>query len=395
MRIIPEFSSYDGGPSFIYQAKIFYKCEEKLGSGTFGEVFRFESNDRSQFSVKSELIYAGKYCYGAEFQKEAEWYQKIYGVGVFSGNAKNKIKPHYILMPFFEGKTLYAVTYDSVKEVFYRWLKTANAVNQLHQKQGLVHCDLKTDNVIIGKRIDQKMPDASPENAFIIDFGCLTPVDSLRPDFFYDSLENKARFYHQPPEIFLCQRKKIKAHPMQDVYALGILLRDIFRIFVLQKHGDRDFFDAKNIVRTIKENLTHQDFSQRWPITKAIYMVAITFFSRISREILVKQIDDECLNKLDQADLLPSVWRTTTIAVLQMHIDLLTFEQKNKKSKKKEHKINGLRFLQSEIKISDPKLLEKMISDTKIKFPDVTAGIFSRRTKMLLVDVAAVTPVFY
>ncbi|MCX7120951.1 MAG: protein kinase [Gammaproteobacteria bacterium] len=395
MRTTVDFSEYDGGPSFKFQEKIFYRSGKKLGSGTFGDVFRFKSDDESQLCLKSEIMHYGKYSAGLDFKKEADWYHKIYGLGVFSGNPYDKTTPHYILMPFFEGKTLHDIAYQSVKEVFYHWIKTADAINQLHEKYNAVHCDLKADNVMFGKYSDLNLKNAQRENAFVIDFGWLSPVGAIRLDHFHDTLYCKTQFYHQPPEVFTRYRNVIKADPTHDIYSLGVLLGDMFRLFFSRKEQDGAFVNAKEIALTVKDNLAHQDHRQRWSIAKAIYILGITFFSRIPRELFINKMDDVYLGKAHCDDLLAIVWHEIASIALRAQVTILQAELEKRKSKQKEQKVKGLNLLESEMKIKNPEFFGKAISDVKVKCPELTAGFFSRRTKVLLAEMLAVTPVFY
>src|SRR3990167_10796796 len=107
----PDFSNYDGGDHFIFEKKYYRKCGEKIGNGVYGEVFCFQADDHTKLAVKSELIFDFNFIFGNDFQKEAAWYQKIYGLGVFSGDPNNQHTSHFILMPYFEGKTLYTFRY--------------------------------------------------------------------------------------------------------------------------------------------------------------------------------------------------------------------------------------------------------------------------------------------
>lgn len=389
----PDFSKYNGENTFTFQGKIYQKRSDALGSGASGEVFCFEADDHTKVAVKSELIFYGEYTAGAHFQKEAAWYQKIYGHGVFSGDADNILVPHYILMPYFEGKTLYSLSYHSIHDVLFSWIKTASAVKQLHEEHRVVHGDLKSDNVIFGKHTDR-------EQAFVIDFGLASEIGALRNHHVVDTDKNRRIYTQYAPEIFTKRLKKQVqiAQPHQDIYSLGILLSQGYSLF-FEQHGCTEApINTFHTMHEVQINLTKDDPLQRWSIAKGIFILMTTFFSYIPRETWITSIDEGALSELSHNNLTNAVWRSiASIAIYVRHNELeaeqKALEKRGKKSDCKEQKINGLRQLQSDIKIKNPEMLGIMIANAQVKFPELTAGVFSRRTKILLNKLTAAVSV--
>lgn len=366
---IPDFSSYNGGNFFFFGRKVF-SCEKVLGSGAYGNVFLFTSRDGEKLAVKCERRYHDRYAFGAYFKAEAEWYQKIHGLGVFSGDLANYTKPHYMLIPYFEGKPLYEVIYYSVKQVFFDWIWTAAAINELHEKHHVIHGDLKTDNIISGKRV------------YLIDFGFVTRVNTKRGTVFRID-ENNSQ-YHQAPELFTNTNEKQLAKTTQDIYSLGLLLRDLFSIYTENAFLIDDTHSSQT--QEVIENLSTRDPSQRWTIAKAIYLLATSFLSTIPRNMWQTsiKIDEKAKNP---ALFMPFICVMLLNNALQIRIDELTQEKKrlNEKSKgarTKGKKITGLSDLQKELtQLSSSALdvLHKAKQDS-----DMTAGFFRHKTRDLL-----------
>lgn len=110
------FFNYQGGEKFEYGGDTFFK-RDLLGMGGFAGAHRFESldpkADPKNLVVKCETgIYTAQsgntavYANGDNFQSEANFYNQVYQCGVFSGIAQDTGSAHYILMPYFPGKTL-------------------------------------------------------------------------------------------------------------------------------------------------------------------------------------------------------------------------------------------------------------------------------------------------
>lgn len=396
----PVFSEYDGSNAFIFYEKI-YQRQKMLGNGAYGEVYCFEADDHTMLAVKCEMLFHGRYGYGSLFQQEAKWCQKIYGLGILSGDPKNSAVPHYILMPYFKGKTLYHFDYGSLKDVFFAWIKTADAVNQLHTQHKIVHGDLKSDNVVLGTCFNPLVSHDDREKAFVIDFGFATRIHAHRDIYISDTEENKKRYAQHAPEIFGEADVGHIAMATHDIYSLGMLLSGMYRVFVNQNEVIEDLVPEHETLTEVKENLMCEDPTKRWSIAKAIFMLITTFFSHIPKPVWVTFSSGALLSKkMQSSTLMRELWERTAGYAIYVREQELQKEQKalaaqGKKSSRKENKINGLQLLQSDIQIYDPVEFEAIVTRTKEKFPNLTAGVFSQRTKTLVDELSRVAAVFH
>lgn len=95
-----------------------------------------------------------------------------------------------------------------------------------------------------------------------------------------------------------------------------------------------------------------------------------------------------------------AVWEfTLSVAIHHRRTELETeqkaLEEKGKYSSRKAEKINGLLRLESEIQIRDPALFGVALSKTTEQYPELTSGVFSKRTAMLISEITALAPVFH
>lgn len=380
----PNFNHYRGELCFSFEKKIFY-YQKKLGSGGFGTVFLFESkNPPMQVAIKEDRKQHGYFRSGNSFEVEAQWYKKIYGLGELSGDPKNKFEPHYILMPYFPGKTLYKIHYPSLHNLLSWWMKTAHAVWGFYEKNQAVHCDIKADNVIINTDTDE---------IAIIDFGLMCTENETRRYQFYEYKDDPAAFWQHAPEVFTSSSKKMTASHTQDIYSLGMILISAFKSFMMNASVDTSASDASLTIHLVHSKLTHQNPLDRWSIAKAIYMLATTFFSKIPRQFWLTHSDDKNQIRLRHDEMMTTTWKTTSILALQYCVKKLEDEQETlsflqKKFSNKPEKILGIKKLQSDIVVSNPALFSDKVSMAKKEFPNLTAGIFLNRTETVLQEIA-------
>lgn len=382
---IPNFSDYRGGDCFVFQNKNFYFVK-RLGDGSFGEVLCFESEDHAtRYAVKCEKKYANHYGCGAYFENEAKWFQVVHGMGVLSGDLKDNTTPHFVLMPYFEGKPLYKKHYISAKQVFYDWIWTAAAIQELHQKHHAIHGDLKSDNVISGEKV------------YLVDFGLTTKIDFFRKMTFRTA--DSKTLYHQAPELFTATPTRKKACAAQDIYGLGILLRNLFNLLSCHtlKPASPYIMQCKK-VQEIHEKLCDHDPECRWSIAKAIYMLASLFLISVPYSLWEQR---SCvLNEKLENDAVPfmkTMNKLILYGAIQIRIDELTKEKNETtrsfiETKIKQKKITGLQELQIKL-VSHPIRMRQTIYDAK-RDSEITQGIFRHKTQDLLNELALVTTGF-
>lgn len=365
---VPDFSVYDGGDQFAYQNKTLHRVKF-LGSGSFSEVFLFETKDKKdRYAVKCEKAFCCGYCHGDDFSSEAKWYEAIYGLGVLSGDAKNSHAPHYILIPYFQGQLLGLKIYRSVKELFFYWIWTAIAIHHLHQKHHMIHGDLKVDNVVAGNN-----------EVFLIDFGFSTIINHVRRSYFYP--EEQFIIRHQSPELFSENFKAIKAHESQDIYSLGCLLRNLFFSFYVDNISSHsELLEMQKKAGCVTQNMTHPRSGQRWSIEKSIYVLSIACLSQLPGQIWDRVIYEDVSHSSQH------IFDTA----IQVRIDELMLEQKklDSPSPVKEKKVGGLKKLQQQIAEKPIYALDAVLAAKKDR--TLTAGIFSNRTAVLLGELAEI-----
>ena len=95
------------------------------------------------------------------------------------------------------------------------------------------------------------------------------------------------------------------------------------------------------------------------------------------------------------------IWKSAAISAIRIRYCELELEQenllerKNNRSTRKDEKINGLKKLESQIQIHDPRLIKQMIEKTEKQHPELTAGIFSRLTEIMLDDLMLMTRILH
>lgn len=346
---------------------VIFHYQKNIGSGSFGSVDLFESQNATQkLALKSEVTNNGNYRHGKSFFAEAQWYQKIYGFGFFSGNAYDRTTPHYVLMPYFEGQTILNCDFHSLKALSIAWIDTANALYQIHTTQHATHCDIKSDNIIVG------------EKTRLIDFGLMKQIGENRDNMFEDCDEDRNDFWHQPPEVFTENQRKIPAHPTQDLFGLGMLLQSLYRLYLMR--NDAIFLIENPVITQLTLQLIGENPIERISIPQAIYYLCLSF-STLPKTIpmLLKKIIP-----IEKKPLLTQIFQETSIALIDARLEKLIDENNEKESLTKKKKIKGLKALRSEIVSHDPDLFSSIIEKTQRYHPCLTSGFFQNRTKTLV-----------
>lgn len=191
-----------------------YKTKEEwfLGKGTFGSVYKAEK-DGSFFAVKifqTELL---KDEYKKFLDREIQALQKI--------NHPNVVKLHeygtfedkgfeyfYILMDLVEGQRLSAYVGVADEKTVVNLVKSVlSTLDHVHQ-QGVLHRDLKPDNIMVSTKGDP----------ILLDFGLSKLID-------YTSIiqtgEHAGTYYYMSPEQ-ITDSKNIDAR--SDYFSVGVIL---------------------------------------------------------------------------------------------------------------------------------------------------------------------------
>ncbi|OGT26380.1 MAG: hypothetical protein A3I77_01110 [Gammaproteobacteria bacterium RIFCSPLOWO2_02_FULL_42_14] len=372
--LIPIFANYNGENIFRYNEDIF--CFKKiLGSGCNAQAQLFATKNGKQCVVKVELASVDRYCGGRHLKEEASWYEKVYGLGVYSGNTEDDTKPHYLLMPYFPGETLHYIFLHAFwEEGLQYWLKTACEIDQLHTQHHLIHGDVTLSNIIGYDR-----------RAFLIDFGLATPIGLNRGLLCLPkTIANRSRYSQYAPELFDANPRQSKfATVFQDIYSLGILL-----FVLLHFHPE---CTAKEMVQKTYIGLTNEDPRSRYTIAQSIYLIAGIFVSSVPRVVTT----DTChFSKKSTAEMCALVWKALAIEeiaarTLELHKEQNTLQNKKRGvSRKKKQKIHGLLVLFDTI--GEPSNFHAQVKQIEKHYPKLRSGFFQTRTKEMLNRLEAV-----
>ena len=210
-----------------------YRLEELVGSGTHGVVFRARRTSPYEQVVAIKLLpnlqgQAKLHRFQKECQAHADLVHPNISQILTAGITEDGTP--YLVMPLLNGIPIddYAVRHagdwpriaDTMRQL-------ANAVALAHQ-QGVVHCDLKPDNILVD----------DDGHVTVTDFGLAVRLDEL------DDLSQRPSWApgtigYAAPEI-LTSRKD--ASPQVDIYSLGAVL---YRLLTgVPPHADTGWLDS-------------------------------------------------------------------------------------------------------------------------------------------------------
>lgn len=145
-------------------------------------------------------------------------------------------KDPYIIMEFINYYRLYDVSFSNLEQKIICMIKILDAVNKIHKKE-IIHCDLKPQNILVGKNYDIK----------IIDFG-ISVIKGKQEIINYGSLN-----YCSPEQL-----NKKNVTNQSDIYSLGIILYKMLMGKLPYERNEsnlRDKIDYKNIPKIEDEKL--------------------------------------------------------------------------------------------------------------------------------------------
>lgn len=357
---IADFAMYDGADQFVYQGKQFRRLR-LLGTGSFADVYLFqEVGTNKQVCVKTEKCVNHQYALGHLFENESCWYEKVYGMGVLSGDPNDLFSPCHIILPYFAGMVLHEKKYSSERELYFYWILTAVAVKALHEKHQVIHGDIKSDNVIVQEK-----------KVCLIDFGFSTRVGKMRAITF--DAEDRLFIRHQAPELFV-DGGSVAAAITQDIYCLGSMLRNMFYHFFLFASAAEGLSTARKKVENIAAHMMHEAAQSRWSIQKSVYLLSMSCLSQLPKPFWNKIVLDESFARVE----------VVFSVVIQDRINVLTAELEGCKwfGARKREKIAGLKKLREAILKKPTCALEYIVSAKNEK--PVIVGLFSHRTQTML-----------
>jgi len=195
---------------------IFFK-NGKIGSGSFGEVFKFTNiYTRENLLVKEMSFYNQNQL--KRMVREVELFRNVNGFCIFQITFPCKFR---LIMRRLPGKPL-ANIIDKIFQDPIAFIKKYIAIlytaKMMHRKK-IVHGDLSMDNILLDN-----------DHAYFCDFGLAVKIGEMTSGFWNNSYP-----YHAP-EL----KNQIPADPNQDVYSLGVILsKSLVYVQGIEPYHDR------------------------------------------------------------------------------------------------------------------------------------------------------------
>ncbi|MEL7645555.1 MAG: serine/threonine-protein kinase [Anaerolineaceae bacterium] len=193
-----------------------YRVENLIGTGSGGEIYKVWDEKRSaylalkllrpEWSHNPELL--------ARFEEEARSLAKLQHPNIVRYyEMVHEDGLAFFLMDFIQGVTLRKLLKEesktfSLSKILSIMDPMCKALNYAHE-QDVIHCDVKPENIII----DQN------ENVFLTDFGIAHTTETNT-----DIIRSAGTPAYMAPE----QIQKSEITPQTDIYALGVILYEMF-----------------------------------------------------------------------------------------------------------------------------------------------------------------------
>jgi serine/threonine protein kinase len=193
-----------------------YHIGERIGSGGYGEVYR-----ATQLSVNRDVAvkiilpqYANDPSFVADFEAEAKLVAQLEHINIVPlHDYWQDDSGAYLVMRFIQGGSLRTMLTKQGALPMTRTLRLveqiADALSAAHEA-GVVHRDLKPDNILIDQR----------GNAYLTDFGIAKRLEDENASA-TDAI--KGTFAYLSPE----QIQQADVSPATDIYALGVVLYEM------------------------------------------------------------------------------------------------------------------------------------------------------------------------
>jgi serine/threonine-protein kinase len=190
-----------------------YQLLEELGRGGWGTVYKaFHTGLRRIVALK--LLHQGSTAALRRFEREIQVQARLrhpnicpaYDCGTTPDGRQ------YLVMDYIEGKPLSRLLADgtaSLPAIAAILGKVARALDHAH-KQGILHRDIKPDNILVDKRGEP----------FVVDFGIAREVDRSSSE----ALTQAGQVVGTPTYIAPEQLREGKAGPSSDIWAIGVIL---------------------------------------------------------------------------------------------------------------------------------------------------------------------------
>ena len=227
-------------PSFFAQintsrgTSVLYNPVKRLGSGSYGTVRLFQTDEGQEVSVKSfedEIVDIDtrkersasrleRIKREAGFNRRAypdEKLSEVFGI-FFKGSAREKYTNRYV-MPYVKGETArsFIKVTRCARQLAEIILQIALEIQRIHTI-GIIHGDLNFRNIMIYS------PESGGFIIRLIDFGFSYDKSDATAKLF---MSDRDKLYH-PPELFNDKKEYVIPDPNQDVYSFGFILNYVF-----------------------------------------------------------------------------------------------------------------------------------------------------------------------
>ena len=248
-----------------------YRVEEALGRGGMADVYRVYDLERGvplAMKVLREDL-AEDRVFLRRFQREAQNLAKLQHPNIvrFYGIEQEDFLV-FILMDYIDGPTLRRLIFStheplSNDQVLQIMKPICSALHYAHS-QGIVHCDLKSANIMLDKN----------SKSYLTDFGIARMTDMAT-----STMVGAGTPAYMAPELILGQDPT----PQADIYAIGIVLYEMFT------GGERPFKgEQAEITGTIAEKV-------RWEQVNSKPSSILDFNSNVPSEL--DELVQHCLAK--------------------------------------------------------------------------------------------------
>ncbi len=251
-----------------------YLVIEKIKEGSVGPVWRVVNSRQQVFAIKQmSAMNAADPDKVKRFDKEATLTQKLAHPGILKVYERLDSDPPSFRMEYFESENLKAALWNASERILkheFRILRQiAEALDFVHA-QGVVHKDIKPENVLVNAR----------QEARLIDFSLAqTKMDRLLQ--FSKRVEGTPLY--MPPE----QIRGEKCDPRTDVYSFGVMTYELLtrrppfigttQGAILEKHLKEAPPPMRTWVPTLSADLDAlvlkmlaKKREERWPDMKAV-----------------------------------------------------------------------------------------------------------------------------
>ena len=141
----------------------------------------------------------------------------------------------------------------------------ASSLKAVHEA-GVVHCDIKADNILV---------DPTSNETYVIDFGFAAVIGDVCPFFPKRTIEDHAKFPFYDPVMYTGG----EATPSTDVYSLGFMISELYQVLI----EDEVITDPLPEVLKLSEQMTDFEPEKR-PSMEAVIHILQGFINTLPNQ---------------------------------------------------------------------------------------------------------------